>query len=462
MVKFSYTNIVTFTSVFGILFLSLLAPPAIAILICATFFTILFIKDRKLQIDSIGLLVLLNFIYWVVSGFLVGSIHFSSFGILDFYDGDGRVFISYISLLYFCVSRVRLHNLEFVIKVLKWTSFTAIFLCLFWYATRVHFLAHNEGTIFTGFITSHTGAGTFYGAIAILLFFCGFFTKNKPLLITALLMVMVVFATASRATILGIVIISLWYIAKNFQIKNLILFTILGGILIVLMPVLTSGTFQRIISLINWETLQQIQHQISIGFSSWQPGSSEFELADGDANLMSRIVLWGYALHHFMLSPFVGIGWGRFNDAQIVLSGIPGLVAVAFQGERIFNVSSAHNSYLMVLCESGILGLWLLLKIWLALYKRLKLAQQDFINIPFLRGYYVGCQALIVFTLTAALFGHTLAAPANCVPVLTIVGAGLAYHRTERFKHNASPQIAILNTSFKTEPACQQDEKTLH
>jgi O-Antigen ligase len=447
MVKFSYTNIVTFSSVFGILFLSLLAPPAIAVLICTTFFVILFIKDRKLQIDSIGLLVLANFIYWILSGFLVGSIDLSSFLILDFYDGDGRVFVSYISLLYFCVSRVRLHHLEFAVKVLKWGSMIAILLCLFWYPTRVEFLADNQGAIFTGFITSHTGAGTFYGAIAILLFFCGFFTRNKVLLIISALMVVVVFATASRATILGMVVISLWYVYKNFKIQNFTLFAILGGIFALLMPLIMGNAFQRIIDLLNWETIQQIKHQIDIGFSSWQPGSSEFELADGDANLMTRIVLWGYALHHFFLSPLVGIGWGRFNDAQIALSGIPGLVDVALKGDRLFNVNSAHNSYLMVLCESGWIGLWLLLKVWLDLYKRLTKAQQDFCRNPFLLGYYTGCQALIVFTFTAALFGHTLAAPANCMPVLTIVGAGLAYHRTERFQHQSSTQLSMLNSA---------------
>jgi O-antigen ligase len=447
MVKFSYTNIVTFCSIFGILFLSLLAPPAIAVLICATFFSILFIKDRKLQIDAIGLFVLLNFVYWIVAGFLVGSIDFSSFINLNFYDGDGRVFISYISLLYFCVSRTRFHHLEFVVKVLKWVSIIAIFFCLLWYPTRVHFLAVNEGTIFTGFITSHTAAGTFYGAIGILLFFCGFFTRNKFLLIISGLMMIVVFATASRATILGMVVISLWYIYKNFKIQNFVLFTILGCIFAFLMPLITSGTFQRIITLLNWETVQQIQHQIDIGFSSWQPGSSEFELAEGDANLMSRIVLWAYALHHFLLSPLIGIGWGRFNDAQVIFSGIPGLMSIALQGDRLFNVSSAHNSYLMVLCESGLVGLWLLLKVWWDLYKRLKKAQQDFRNSPFLLGYYTGCQALIVFTLTAALFGHTLAAPANCMPVLTIVGAGLAYHRTERFQHQSSAQLSMLSSA---------------
>jgi O-antigen ligase len=447
MVKFSYTDIVTFSSIFGILFLSLVAPPAIAVLISATFFIILFFKDRKLKIDSIGLLVILNFFYWIVSGFLVGSINLSSFLVLDFYDGDGRVFISYISLLYFSVSRVRLHNIDYTIKVLKWGSITAILLCLLWYPTKLHFLAHNEGAIFTGFITSHTGAGTFYGAIGILLFFCGFFTKNKSLLTIAGLMIFVVFATASRATILGMVIISLWYIYKNFKIQNFILFATFGCIFTFLMPVIFSGAFERIITLLNWETVQQIQHQIGIGFSSWQPGSSEFELTEGDANLLTRIVLWGYALHHFFLSPFIGMGWGRFNDAQTVLSGIPGLINVAFEGDVLFNVSSAHNSYLMLLCESGVIGLWLLLKVWLDLYKRMEKARQDFSHSPTLRGYYTGCQALIVFTLTAALFGHTLAAPANCMPVLTIIGVGLAYHRTEKFLHHSSNQFPCVKAS---------------
>jgi O-antigen ligase len=430
-VRFSYTDIVSFSSVFGLFFLAFIVPPILAIALCLAFFAFIFFYRRKFKIDGVGLLVLANFIYWLVSGFIVGAVDPFSFLILDFYDGDARVFLSYVSLLYFCVSKVTFQNLEFVIKTFRWVAILSIVLCMLWFPTKTRFLAVNEGVLFTGFITSHTGAGTFYGAVAIILFFCGYIAKNKPCLTLSLLMVIVVITTASRATLVGMALIALWYISRNFKTKNIVIFSMIGSLLILVMPLIASGTFLRMFSLLDWNTLTHIQDHMALGPTSWQPGDEAFELGEGDGNVMSRIILWGYALHQFIQSPVIGIGWGRFNDVNNVLSGISGVVDLALQGEQRFNVSSAHNSYLQLLCESGLVGLWLLMKVWWTLYQRLAKAKQDFSHHPFLLGYYTGCQALILFTFTAAFFGHTLAAPANCIPVLTIVGAGLAYHRTE-------------------------------
>jgi O-antigen ligase len=452
-VRFSYTDIVIFSSVFGLFFLAFIAPPIIAIAICLAFFAFIFFHTRKFKIDAVGVLVLANFIYWLVSGFIVGAIDPFSFLILDFYDGDARIFLSYVSLLYFSVSRVKFRNLEFVTKTFRWIAILSILFCLIWLPTKTRFLAVDEGALFTGFITSHTGAGTFYGAVAVILFFCGYIAKNKPCFILSLLMVIVVLTTASRATMFGILVVAIWYVSTNFKINNIALLSIIGGLFILVMPLIASGTFLRTFSLLSWDTLTHIQHHISLGPATWQPGDTEFDLGEGDGNVMTRIILWGYALHQFIQSPVIGIGWGRFNDVNIVLSGISGMVDLALQGEQRFNVSSAHNSYLQLLCESGLVGLWLLMKVWWTLYQRLAKAKQDFKHHLFLLGYYTGCQALILFTLTAALFGHTLAAPANCIPVLTIVGAGLAYHRTDmEHRHALSLDLKHSNALLNTPP----------
>ena len=62
-----------------------------------------------------------------------------------------------------------------------------------------------------------------------------------------------------------------------------------------------------------------------------------FENLDEDGNLQYRIKMWEYALHMFSVNPFIGMGWGSFRQT----SGYG---------------MNAHNVYIQLLAETGILG----------------------------------------------------------------------------------------------------------
>lgn len=60
-----------------------------------------------------------------------------------------------------------------------------------------------------------------------------------------------------------------------------------------------------------------------------------------------RIVLWSLAISLFKSSPLLGIGWGNYANFAPVINGE--------------DVAEAHNNYLQVLCESGIVGFILII-----------------------------------------------------------------------------------------------------
>jgi len=90
-------------------------------------------------------------------------------------------------------------------------------------------------------------------------------------------------------------------------------------------------------------------------------GGAEQVDADGDPklsieNIESRLDYWERAAEWILASPVVGGGAFRFNDADLTFSGVRGVVYVATDGERRFDAGQAHNVYLHVAAETGLIG----------------------------------------------------------------------------------------------------------
>ncbi|NJM75998.1 MAG: O-antigen ligase family protein [Acaryochloridaceae cyanobacterium RU_4_10] len=409
--KISLVNFIIFSSIIGTYFLAIPVLVVLGIGISLIGFFVNLIHSKKFRINKIGILILINFLYWIISGFLVGAIDFTSFADPLFYDGDARVFLSYSSLLFFCVSSSNLNSLHYSLNIIRGLSSFSFLLFLFWIPTKAQFISEGLANNFAAFLTSHTGAGTFFGFLSIILFFYGYFNKSKFDLILSFMMLLAVFGTGSRATVVGLVIVGFWFVFSNFKLKKFIFISLISIALLAILPIIATHTFERISLLFDSNVFTLIFEQIKIGESDgWEPGYSERELASGEANILSRIVFWSYAIHRFLQSPVFGIGWGRYNDLSVNFSGIPGLIYIATSGDRRFGAASAHNSYLMLLCESGIIGLVLLLWLWWSIYLNLNKAKIYFSKSPSIQSYFIAAQGTVWFTLTAAMFGHSLAA----------------------------------------------------
>lgn len=74
--------------------------------------------------------------------------------------------------------------------------------------------------------------------------------------------------------------------------------------------------------------------------------------------------LWPRALNLFFSSPLVGTGYGSFNDQPYhLVKVLDGLFVFNEPVQHIFSDAHAHNTYLHVMAETGLVGLVLLLNV---------------------------------------------------------------------------------------------------
>jgi O-antigen ligase len=139
------------------------------------------------------------------------------------------------------------------------------------------------------------------------------------------------------------------------------------------------------------------------------------------------MLYWRHALDRFASSPVVGIGFGRFTDAQLHGWGVPGVLDLALEGSELVTApGGAHNSYLHLLAENGLVGLGLMLALWAAIARRLSVLAHSRPRGDEVRAAALAGQAVVVFALVGACFGHALAAPTVCLPALAILGVLVA------------------------------------
>jgi O-antigen ligase len=73
-------------------------------------------------------------------------------------------------------------------------------------------------------------------------------------------------------------------------------------------------------------------------------------------NIESRLLYWERAGGWIRDSPAIGGGSFRFNDRDLTFVGVRGVAYLATDGERRFNAGQAHNVYLHVAAETGLIG----------------------------------------------------------------------------------------------------------
>jgi hypothetical protein len=433
--RLTWTASTALLLLWGVFFLELKVLLALGILLSVAL--ILTSLAQQHRLDKIGVLVLANMLFWLASGFSVGAISLSSFVNPRFYEGDGRVFIALIPLLLFCITPVSIWEFKRIQKHILFISVSSILIYLFWLITHTPLLS-GTGHLdeFHGFLTSHTGSGTFFGTFAA--FMVAYAAeKRKPwLLVMSCLLLGPVFSSGSREAMLGVAAVLAWYWGlKRKHVKPLIAVAVLVLVALPFTSKMDNKSYNRNIAIFNAEQVEAVIRQTQAGIRSdwvmgdWTASSNNENLESGDVTSLVRIMLWVYATKRLIESPVFGMGWGRFNDLYLVMSNTR-LSSLAVGGQQVFSAASAHNSYFQLLAETGLIGFGLYFSVWIWIYLRSLKAEKLFKHIQSVRAYYVGCQALVVYILVCALTGHALASPSVMLPVVTILGVGLAFYRS--------------------------------
>lgn len=418
-------------------------------------------QKAKYVNKKILLIILLNIGYWLTSGFLVGSVTIWDMLNYDFLSGSGRIFVTHIPIIFFCIysSSIKNHLKEalFSIEIIKILSIISILLMFVWLPTHMEFLQKTNS--FISLMTGHTSAAGYFGYLASFLIIYASAAKKKFLLSLGVLMILPLIASGGRGALLSTLFTLAIYFGRNLSIKRIIQVTaisivavsIIGGVFLAI----GKGNFyglDRLSSITDpdvWAKAQEI-----LTNSNWQPGYLRNLGEDSaDSNVLSRIMYWAYSTQRFLESPIVGIGWDRFSDLNNQYYGIKGLIYLAIKGEKIFDdPGAAHNAYLTFLCESGIIGLCLNLWFWVEMVRTLNRAQKYCNNNLTLSSFIAASRGTIYYILAQSMTGHVLAAPTAGVPVFIVAGLGisLARNQLETKPDGTSLKSISSNTSLKS------------
>jgi len=426
-----YNALIAVLLLWGMFLLEFQFPLLLALAL--TLLTAVILIVERPTIDKIGLILLLNFFYWLVSGFLVQALMPLDLISFSFINGEGRIFVSYLPLLFFSIAIVREESIFILAQNIKYIAIISILLFAVWLVTKAAIISEGASGNFAGFLTSHTGSGTFFGIVCVFLILYGYISRNVLSQLLGWLMILPILGSASREALLALIVTGGWYviITKKFKIA------LLGFCAFIVFAasafILTPHMWGRTVSLFSWDLVENVLVTAKTT-TNWEPTNvsreeKERNISGTQQNVLARIVFWNYALSRFAESPIFGIGFSRYNDADKKMKGVKGLFYPAVEGNKAFGVGNAHNSYFNILCESGVVGLLFFLWLWCLIYYRLHIAAKYFSDQVKLLAYFQAAQGLVVFSMTAALTGHALASPSLTLPVMTIIGAGLAFQR---------------------------------
>lgn len=422
-----YSNDILFASVLiGIFLLRFRVPALVSIFLLVALSCVNLLLWKRF--DSIFLILGANFTYWTASALVAksGPLDLAEFPI--FIEGEGRIFIYYLPLLYYSVARPQHHRIAYATKMLSSLSVAGFALLVVWAVAGKSWPAGDEFGNFFGLLTSHTGAGTFFMVLSVTLLIMGLESGNRRVVLMGSLAVLPIFATGSRQSLLSLTAVLIWYLAKKPKGRSALLI-----FLIIAVTVLSAHSL-IVLSNSNASPVIEFAHRADTLFqlfrsSTWSPGDP-MPWKPGQNNIESRMLFWKYAFVRWMESPIFGIGFGRYNDIGIQTYGIPGLIALAQRGERVLVEASAHNSVLHVASETGLVGIALLTALWLAIIRRLRRVESSADN-KTLRGFSIACQGLVIAIMAGSLFGHSLAAPSIGLPALMVIGLCLGATRLE-------------------------------
>ncbi|KXU83160.1 polymerase [Paraburkholderia monticola] len=324
-----------------------------------------------------------------------------SFLDFDFYRRDGNFFISYTPIF---AGFVYAHRWD-LNKILRALFIFAVLINLPMYA---YYIAENglfsifahPADSFGSFFIARNAAGGFLAMLFCLGIACYLQKRSKLLIALLVCNALMLFSTYSRGSLLGAaaVLPYLYFGRKRWMLGTLIAMLLLASVAIAL-----------------YHTEPSVDY---MGYT--------FTITANNAKVANLNIryewLWPRALRYFEQSPIVGLGFGSFDDHIGSLASYFNLFAVPSNIVIEHSDSHAHNSYLNILAELGVVGLTLIIAFYWKLvdwskqgaaYSALVDGGRQFAAFRFVE---ISSVCLLVMSATE----HRLVSPSN-VLILTLV-----------------------------------------
>lgn len=399
---------------------------ATAILVCAVaFFLDVFSKGTMNRAAVFGLLFL--FMTFLSGIFFGGFNSLRNASIVYWIANEGRVFLYYWPAL-FVMQALPLRGTEFMLHRIFRIATCMVFGIMIAYAA----------TGWSTFSTYHA-AGAFCSIFVFYNLFCYEKSKSRWDLFFLGLSLAAIFATNSRTSLLAVLVTMVILHFNATKIKQALKITVFVAPLALTMPFLFPNQFGRLADAFNTETFTSLGENFMLAYRSDSPieVAKAFDLSSGiqisgNANLVIRGYLWGRSLGEGTRSPIVGSGFGRLNDLGRSYEGVPYLIYAATSAtvDSPSNLT-AHNGYMQVFAELGLLGSLLLFGLYRTLWVGLS-------------GMTVWSQtgrASIVCLLLMSITQHAFGAPIYGLSLLLTAAMAYRISLGEKQQSENAPQI---------------------
>jgi len=278
------------------------------------------------------------------------------------------------------------------------------------------------------FFSTNHAAGTFCTALLIFHYFHYVKSRSTSDLFFLAISLVALLGTNSRTSLLAFgfaVFLTSLLDGRGKQVISLIALSLLGFLV---MSVLFQSQFERFTDAASGDTISAVVENFSLAATGG--GNFEVENAfavssllnlEGDGNLAIRGILWGRAFREGVMSPVVGIGFGRYNDVGRIFTGVP-YVYYPVGSAALVSASdfTAHNSILHIFAELGLLGILSLAVIFISLWKRFSVDSKSVDkNLDHWR--YIG-RANLLTLLFMGMTQHSFGAPIYGMTLMLLVG----------------------------------------
>lgn len=414
---FSVTNIVPFS--ISYIFIILLCP---------------FIFFRKRTYNKIQIALFALYIYFFLSTLLYSP---SAFFNANFYRRDGNFFITFLPMLLIPDS-----DIDFKIeKIVKYflifvTGFNFLFLCIYKLGLQdvvLHKLNVTYVEMYHFLFWAHNAAG---GFLAVITAICvGFFINERGIakiifggciVVNAIGLV----ATDSRGSIIAILITLIFFLISNITIEGKRVKVGLDIVIIIFMIIVIVSIETYIY--IRWVKIDQgevfkttmLRYINKIPFVDKRHGTFFVRIVD----------LWPEAIRRFLKSPILGCGYGSYNDSYSLHVYINNVFAWNMPDQYVYSDAHAHQTFLHVLAETGIIGLALLMIL-------LNSIKQAIINIKdkcLSNGLYIA----FIVSILSSFSEHRLFSPSQMIPFIMIFSMTISNKRNVRnFERNMKNEV---------------------
>ncbi len=310
-------------------------------------------------------------------------------------------------------------NLESILKTFLITV-TAI--------NTITFLVHKVHPTFAGEVSgdrnyyffyfySHNGAGGFLANL--LAISVAFWLKERSFgyLFCTILNTVTLFSTHSRGSILAFMGALVVYLAFKERFTKLIIW------------------FSIIISVIVFSV--GYYYWIDIGKPSQfigekqlaEESSIEVDFERSWTFIDRGLFLWPRAFDLFLKSPIFGTGFGSYNDGPYDLKGIEHVAMMNFPEEFVFSDSHAHHSYIHILAETGLVGLFLTILMLIYMRRLFLNLDSKLLKDCFMMMFWI--------SVWSSMTEHRLFTPSQMLPFTILTGLLIGSLRADKSCNNA-------------------------